>query len=125
MSARKIENLFIWTEARAFVKRVYQVFEGSRDWGFKDQIQRASVSIMNNIAEGAESGSDSAFARYLNISRGSCSEVKSMLYLAEDLKYIDSKDREELQTQLYKISTGIINLINNVSKQHTTNGKAC
>ena len=58
-----------------------------KDWGFKDQIQRAAVSIMNNIAEGTESGSDAKFMNFLNIAKGSCSEVKSMLYLCEDLSF--------------------------------------
>lgn len=110
MANRCIENLYIWNESRSFVNKIYHLFASNRDWGFKDQIQRAAVSIMNNIAEGAEAGSDSSFARYLSIARDSCSEVKSMLYLNEDLGYISSEKRTELQNQLYKISSGIINL---------------
>ena len=64
-----------------------------RDYGFKDQIQRAAVSIMNNIAEGFESGSDAKFLNFLNISRGSCTEVRSMLYLCEDLSFCTKEER--------------------------------
>ena len=110
MAGRSIENLYIWNESRLFVNKIYSLFASNKDWGFRDQIQRAAVSVMNNIAEGAESGSDATFARYLSIARGSCSEVKSMLYLGEDLGYVSSDKRIELHNQLYKISTGIINL---------------
>lgn len=61
------------------------------DYGFKDQIQRVAVSIMNNIAEGFESGPDAKFINFLNIAKGSCSEVKSMLYLCEDLDYCSTE----------------------------------
>lgn len=112
---RGIENLYIWQEARSFVNAIYKMMADCRDWGFKDQIQRASVSIMNNIAEGAESGSDAKFANYLNIAKGSCSEVRSMLYLCEDLSYCNSEKREALQIQLKKISTGIVRLIGSLT----------
>ncbi len=84
MSGRNLENLKVWQDTRIFVNEIYDMMQACRDYGFKDQIQRASVSIMNNIAEGFESGSDKMFVRYLSISKGSCSEVKSMLYLCED-----------------------------------------
>lgn len=87
-----------------------------KDWGFKDQIQRASVSIMNNIAEGSESGSDAKFVNYLNIAKGSCGEVRSMLYLCEDLSFCTSGERVALQTQLKKISTGIVHMIDSMAR---------
>ena len=63
---------------------IYKMISNCKDYGFKDQIQRASVSIMNNIAEGSEAGSDALFIRYLKIAKASCGEVRSMLYLCED-----------------------------------------
>ena len=79
---RSFENLYIWQEARILVKQIYTVMEGCRDWGFKDQIQRAAVSIMNNIAEGADSGSDSKFTNFLNIARGKlCGSKKYVVSL--------------------------------------------
>ena len=91
---RKIENLKIWNDSRAFVNEIYKMMAQCCDYGFRDQIQRASVSIMNNIAEGFESGSDAAFVRYLQIAKGSCAEVKIKLH-----------------AHLYEISSGIYKLI--------------
>ncbi len=109
--SRNLENLRIWQETRVFVNAVYDMMLPCRDFGFKDQIQRAAVSVMNNIAEGFESGTDAQFIRYLHISKGSCSEVKSMLYLCEDRKFCTPDKRVELQSQLQSISGGIFNLI--------------
>ena len=111
---RVFENLFIWQEARTLVGEVYSMLDGSRDYGFKDQIQRASVSIMNNIAEGADCGSDAKFVNYLNTARGSCSEVKSMLYLCEDLGLCGSDKRTELQGRVNQISYGLAKLIESI-----------
>lgn len=90
-----------------------------RDFGFKDQIQRAAVSIMNNIAEGCESGSDAKFINFLNIARGSCGEVRSMLYLCEDLGFCTKEEREMLQSQVRKITSGIRNLSDSLSRKNT------
>ena len=111
MADRKLENLRIWIDARGLVVDIYRLMSDNRDFGFKDQIQRATVSIMNNIAEGFEYNSDSVFVRYLNIAKGSCSEVKSMLYLCEDLNYCSQAQREALQTNLHAVSSGIYNMI--------------
>ena len=116
---RSIENLYIWNESRIFVNAIYKMMANCKDWGFRDQIQRASVSIMNNIAEGSESGSDAKFVNFLNITKGSCGEVRSMLYLCEDFCYCSSEERINLQNQLKKISTGIVNLTNSLNIKHT------
>jgi len=113
---RSIENLFIWQSARVVVNDIYKMMQSNRDFGFKDQIQRAAVSIMNNIAEGSESGSDAKFISFLNIARGSCSEVKSMLYLCEDLGYCTSDTRLNLQNKIKQLASGIIKLIESLSK---------
>lgn len=85
---RGIETLYIWQEARAFVNNVYGMMAKCNDYGFRDQMQRAAVSIMNNIAEGSESGYDAKFIHFLHIAKGSCGEVKSMLYLCEDFQHL-------------------------------------
>ncbi len=69
MAERNFESLRVWQNARVFVNEIYDLMADNNDWGFRDQIQRASVSIMNNIAEGFESGSDTKYANYLNISK--------------------------------------------------------
>lgn len=106
---RRLENLDIWKDSRILVGDIYRMMEPIRDFGFRDQIQRAAVSIMNNIAEGFESGSDSLFVRYLRIAKGSSSEVNSMLYLCEDLTYCTIEQRKELQSK-------VISIINRISK---------
>lgn len=90
---QRFEDLNVWQLSRELVVDIYKLFEKNRDFDFKSQIQRASVSIMNNIAEGFERGQiakdNKQFINFLNFSYGSCGEVKSMLYIAEDLNYID------------------------------------
>ena len=108
---RSIENLYIWQMARNVVNDIYNMMDNYKDYGFKEQLQRASISIMNNIAEGVDSGSDKKFISYLNISRGSCSEVRSMLYLCEDFNICTYEERVKLQGDLRKISSGIVKLI--------------
>ena len=107
----QFEDLRIWQDARDLVKLIYQSISnesaGSKDWGFRNQIQTAVVSIMNNIAEGFERNSDKDFARFLDIAKASCGEVRSMLYLAEDLNYIDTKESKELRDKAVSISKGI------------------
>ena len=107
----QFEDLRIWQEARELVKLIYDATSSdpvaSKDWGFRNQIQTAVVSIMNNIAEGFERGSDKDFARFLDIAKASSGEVRSMLYIAEDLKYIDSEKSNELRGKAVTISQGI------------------
>ena len=114
---RRIENLYVWNESRSFVNAIYKMMANCKDWGFRDQIQRASVSIMNNIAEGCESGSDAKFLNFLNISRDSCAEARSMFYLCEDLGFCTKDAREQLQSQLRRITSGIVNLSDSISKK--------
>ena len=83
---------------------------GSRDFGFRNQIQRAAVSVMNNIAEGFERGTNADFARLLDIARASCAEVRSLCYAAEDLGYLDPKTAEARRRHLRKLASGISSL---------------
>ena len=94
-SVRSFEDLRIWQQARSFVGEVYSDFRqgtaGEADLGFCWQIEKAAVSIMNNIAEGFERSSDAEFARFLDIAKGSSGEVRSMYYAAEDLTYVSTE----------------------------------
>ncbi|MEI6753169.1 MAG: four helix bundle protein [Paludibacter sp.] len=105
------EDLRIWQDARVFANQIYDLTESMKDFGFRDQIQRAAVSVMNNIAEGFDYGSDAMFIRYLDISKASCGEVKSMLYLAEDRKFCSPEKAIELREKAKSISSGIQALI--------------
>ena len=88
-AARRFEELRVWQQARLLVRAVYSDFESApRDYSFRDQIQRAALSIMNNIAEGFERASPKEFSRFLEIAKSSCGEVRSMYYVAQDIRYI-------------------------------------
>ncbi len=76
MRMERFEDIIAWQKAKDLSVMIYRLFEHSKDFGFKDQIQRASVSIMNNIAEGFERKGNKEFAYFLFISKGSCGEVR-------------------------------------------------
>ncbi|MFH1050798.1 MAG: four helix bundle protein [bacterium] len=79
----RFEDIIAWQKAQDLAVEIYHIFKQNKDYGFRDQILRAVVSISNNIAEGFERNSDNDFVRFLFISKSSCSEVKSMLYLSK------------------------------------------
>jgi four helix bundle protein len=115
MKIKKFEDIIAWQKAQDLTIEIYSLFKVLKDYSFRDQICRASVSISNNIAEGFDRSSLIDFKRFLYISLSSCSEVKSMLYLAERLKYIDEKNRDLLISQATEVSmiiTGLIKSIN-------------
>lgn len=112
----RFEDLKVWQESRILIGFVYDLLKANKDFGFKDQIQRASISIMNNIAEGFERKSDAEFKRFLDIAKASCGEVRSMLYLAEDLKYITVKEAEDLRSRCCFLSGSICNLMKYLRK---------
>ena len=123
----KIENftdIEAWKQARLFVENIYHIFsEGNsqRDFGFKDQIQRASVSIMSNIAEGFDSGSKKSFIQFLSYSYRSASEVESLLFVALDIHYIDVKQHNELMSNLNSIKKLIGGFIRHLKNSEHTN----
>lgn len=107
----KFEDIKAWQEARRLLNSIYQITNGdkfSKDWELKDQIRRSALSVMSNIAEGFDRGSDREFIQFLRIATGSCSELKSQLYAALDQKYITS----ELFSEIYQKATEVMNLIN-------------
>jgi len=95
----RFEDIQAWQKARELVREIYQACaEGhlSRDFGLKDQLCRAAVSSMSNIAEGFARNSDNDFAHFLDIARGSVMEVQSLLYVALDVGYIGKSEFERL-----------------------------
>jgi len=111
MTAKRFEDLRIWQDSRAQANAVYDSFgydsPAGKDFGFRDQIQRCAVSVMNNIAEGFERRTDQDFARFLNIAKGSNGEGRSMLYLAEDQKYLTPDFALQMRTFAESLSSGI------------------
>lgn len=99
--AERFEDLEIWQQAQELAVQVYTAFgpqsPSSKDLRFTSQIQSAAVSVSNNIAEGFDSGSNPEFARFLRISKRSCAEVRSMLYLAPRLQYLEESQAADLR----------------------------
>ena len=107
MSAKYFEDLEVWILSRELTNKIYSVSNDSRfakDFGLRDQIRRASVSIMSNIAEGYERGGNQEFIQFLSIAKGSCGEVRSQLYVAMDQGYIDKTECVQLIEVFKKLS---------------------
>jgi len=120
MSVRRFEDLVVWQKARVLTNEIYKITkkpEFSKDLGLKDQIQRASVSIMSNIAEGFERGSKEEFIQFLYISCGSCGEVRTQLYVAKDQNYISEEEFQKLQDLAAEVSRLIYHLIESVKTE--------
>ncbi len=110
MVIKQFEDIIAWQKAKTLSLLIYDNFKDSRDFSFRDQIQRAAISIMNNIAEGFERRGDKQFKNFLFIAKGSCGEVRSMLYLALELKYMDSQTYQtcyEITIEVSKMLTGL------------------
>ncbi len=111
----KFEDIVTWQKSRMLIGSIYLLFKNNRDYSFRDQIQRATVSIMNNTAEGYERKGNKEFTKFLYIAKGSCGEVRSMLYLALDLDYINKKEFDDLHTKTTEISKILSGLIKTLS----------
>jgi len=111
MKIEKFEDIQTWQKAKDLTIQIYKLFGGNKDYRFRDQIQSASVSIMNNIAEGFERKGNKELVRFLFISKGSCGEVRSMLYLAIELGYISKNEFNmlyDLTSEISKMLAGFI-----------------
>jgi len=120
MKIERFEDILSWQKSKELCLVIYKLFAESKDYGFKDQIQRASVSVMNNIAEGFERKSNNEFRHFLFITKGSCGEVRSMLYLAKDLNRINKNDFEslyDLSIEISKLISGLIKSLNGENKK--------
>ena len=111
MKIEKFEEIIAWQKAKELTFNIYRQFRCCKDFSFKDQIQRASVSIMNNIAEGFERNTNKELKNFLFISKGSCGEVRSMLYLAVEFNYITENEFKkyfDLSVEISKLLSGFI-----------------
>jgi four helix bundle protein len=117
--ARKFEEIEVWQLARQLVKNIYSLTAQDnirKHYSLIDQIQRASLSVMNNVAEGFERFSAKEFIYLLNVSKGSAGEVRSMLYVLSDLNLIDPTLFKTLQDQTYAISKSLAGFISYLKK---------
>lgn len=115
MSIKNFEDLICWQKAQDLSVDIYKIFHSIKDYAFKDQIQRASVSISNNIAEGSER-TTKEFSRFLSIAKSSCNEVKSLLFLAQRLNYLNKEEKEELINKSIEVSKIIQGLKTSIEK---------
>lgn len=115
MGANSFKDLIVWQKSAELTVSIYDEFKNLKDFGFKDQIQRASVSIMNNIAEGYAKRSDKSFKNFLSIAKGSCAEVESMIYLAQKLNYIDNNQEDKLHQQTTEVGRLLSGFIKKLS----------
>jgi len=111
MAIEKFEDIISWQKGKELVVLIYRAFNSNRDYSFIDQIKRASVSITNNIAEGFERRSNKEFKQFLYIAKGSCGEVRSMVSIALELKYVSKDEFKKLNDSSVEISKLISGLI--------------
>jgi four helix bundle protein len=114
MTVQNFEDLNVWKQARLLIQEVYRLTKTekfSRDFGLRDQIQRAAISVMSNIAEGFERGGNQEFSQFLYVAKASCGEVRSQLYVALDQGYVTHDETEKLRQSFKRLSGMISNLI--------------
>jgi four helix bundle protein len=110
----RFEDIAAWQGARTRVKAVYHATEQgafARDYALRDQVRRAAISIMSNIAEGSERNSDKEFRHFLYVAKASAGEVRSLLYVARDLDYIEDAAYQQLTGQSIKLGRQIAGFI--------------
>jgi four helix bundle protein len=103
---KSFEELLVWQDARKLTADIYKItrnFPTIENYGLSQQIRRAAVSVMSNIAEGFERSTDKDYANFLSMARGSVAEIQNDLYIALDLKYIDKADFNNLYSFTKKI----------------------
>jgi len=123
MKILKFEDIIAWQKSQDLAVELYSIFSDCKDFGFKNQICNAVVSISNNIAEGFDRSSNLDFSRFLYFAIASCSEVRSMLYIAKRLNYIDELICNKLienTNEISKIISGLISSLKKTSKKPLT-----
>jgi four helix bundle protein len=107
MRVKRFEDLIVWQKSRDLSVAIYRSTSNgpfARDFGLRDQIRRAAVSVMSNVAEGFGRYSRSELRQYLSIARGSVTEVRSQLYLARELGYVDETEHQSLHELCIEIA---------------------
>jgi four helix bundle protein len=118
----KFEDLIAWQKARKLTGRIYKTTNQgnfARDYSLKDQIRRAAVSTMSNIAEGFERGGAAEFHRFLVMAKGSCAELRNQLYIALDVAYIPADAFDSLTGEAIEVGKIIGGLRASVQRQRT------
>ena len=111
MRIERFEDIIAWKKSKDLTLLVYKCFKQTKDFSFKNQIERASISVMNNIAEGFERQTNKEFKNFLFMAKGSCGEVRSMLSVAKELEYVTPKDLKEIESLALEVSRILSGLI--------------
>jgi len=122
MLIKKFEELPIWKLSLVITKQIYDLTatnKFSRDFGLRDQIRRAVVSVSSNIVEGFEKNNNNEFVRFLKISKGSVGEVRNQLYIALTISYISSEEFKKLNAELEELGGQIGGFISYLTKRKT------
>ena len=126
MAYQSFEDLEVWQRGCRLTVDIFKAFASCKNFSFKDQIQRAALSIPSNIAEGSERGSSKDFAHFLNIAKGSCGELRTQLYIARKLELITKptfdatvKESKELSAMLEGLRRSLLSRISSKSKRST------
>jgi len=117
---KRIEDIEVWKRGCRLAVEIYRLSGKdalSKDWGLKDQMQRSAVSIPSNIAEGFERDSDAEFRRFLYIAKGSCGELRTQIYIAQALDYIDKPETQEIIQECVEISSMLHGLIISIQRR--------
>ena len=126
VKVEKFKDLIAWQKARELARTIYEVTRKdafAKDFGLRGQIQRAAVSIMSNIAEGFERGGRGEFHQFLSTAKASCAEVRSQLYVALDVGYLDQAAFDRLMEQAEEVARILGGLRAAVDKQRRDGGK--
>ncbi|MGB8658453.1 MAG: four helix bundle protein [Candidatus Zixiibacteriota bacterium] len=124
MKIESFEDLKAWKDSRELVKRIYTLTKGKdfgKDFALLNQIRRAAISVMSNLSEGFERGSNQEFVQFLYVAKASCGEVRAQLVIAYDQGYIDQKDLDETGN-LAKSVSGLIGALINYLKSSKMKG---
>jgi len=117
LAYQSFEDLKVWQEACQLAVRVYEILKNCRDYGLRDQMTRAAVSIPSNIAEGAERGSTADFKRFLHIAKGSAAELRTQIAIATQVGLIHDSDQEELTQKTKQIGGMLHGLIKSLPQR--------
>ncbi|MCG2758776.1 MAG: four helix bundle protein [Desulfobacteraceae bacterium] len=104
MAYSSFENLEVWKRGCRIAVRIYEALKDCRDFGLKDQMTRSAVSIASNISEGAERDSVAEYIRFLHIAKGSAAELRTQVYIAQQIGVLTIEVRQELVDELKQIS---------------------
>ena len=119
-TVRKFEDLIAWQKARTLTREVYKATSTgtlAHDYGLRDQVRRAAVSIMSNLAEGFERGGRSEFHQFLSVAKASCAELRSQLYVTMDAQHISQENCLRLLAQAEEVARIIGGLRSAVQRQ--------